>query len=64
MRRAVVRSTRDPGDAKRTLYTLDCGHRVSRRTDPEKSWCECPECDRAREAWERIRARAGDSRVV
>lgn len=64
MRRKVARSTRDPTDPKRTLYMLDCGHSVSRRTNGEKLWCDCAECDRQREAWERIKARVGSPPVV
>lgn len=46
MRKAVVRSTRDPSDIKRRIYMLDCGHHVSRRGIAEKRFCECMECER------------------
>jgi hypothetical protein len=49
MRRRIVASRPDPDDSKRRIYTLDCGHDVSRRTKYGKSWTLCGHCANLRE---------------
>lgn len=45
--RSIVASERDPNAANRRLYTLSCGHVVSRRTNLGKSRAICGHCQGA-----------------
>jgi transcription elongation factor Elf1 len=50
VRLKVIASKRDPSNLKKRLFTLECGHEVSREGASDKQWAVCGYCQQRRYA--------------